>query len=136
MLIIKTKIPVAVERALMLKNYDKLRIDNLELDYFYDPRRVASYLYAGESLPDGKRYIYRLVKEEHSSVAVEAKPLIELPDGHKSIDSLKQFLQKIVDFAFENFQIVPSKYILESSTQTAHLNDMRKIVSKTLNVDL
>jgi len=122
----------------MIRNKKMLQIDRLELNYWFDPRRVVTYIYATECHEDGKFYRYKLLKEEsHPAIDDDQGYLLALPGpGFSRCDEVKSFLQKIVDFAYETFGIVPTKYTLELSSQAAHLADMRKIVASELGIDL
>jgi hypothetical protein len=119
----------------MYRKEDVLHIDQLELYHHYEPRTQSSDLYVIEHNINGKSFAYKVVKEEYNS-SFEAPKFLSLGGGFSSVDVLKTTLQKIVDFAYDNFKIIPTRYILESSTQAAHLRDMRKLVSHHTGVEL
>jgi hypothetical protein len=114
----------------------ELNLGKLRLEHWYDVRKQLLHIFAFESSV-GKLYFYKLTRVEVKNFEDHTdQSLITLPSyGEKSVE-FKTILQKIVDFAFDNFQILPSRFKLESDMQRKHLEDMRKIVGNQLGVEL
>jgi hypothetical protein len=115
----------------LMHSKDRIDLGNLKLECWHDIRRQETKLYAIE-----KDYYWKLTRLERPTDCniEEDINLITLPEYGET--GIKNILQKIVDFAFYYFQILPSRFKLESDMQKKHLEDMRAIVSKELEVDL
>ena len=120
-----------MERVLMY-NKEVVNVNDLNIEPWYDPRTQQVSVFAvGYDKSTATYCRYKLVKEKYE-LGVTAEPTFVM-NGHESLPAL---LQKLVDVAYENYQLTPTKMKLESAAQTKHLNDMRAIVESQLGVEL
>ena len=120
------------ERVLMYNNKEVLNVGDLTIEPWYDPRTQQVNVFAvGYDKSTATYCRYKLVKAKYE-VGTISEPTFVMND-HKSFPAL---LQKIVDVAYENYQLTPTKMKLESAAQTKHLNDMIAIVESQLGVEL
>jgi lipopolysaccharide export LptBFGC system permease protein LptF len=112
---------------------EKLFVDEITIDPWYDPRCQETSLYVrGYDREQQKHYQYKLVKHyDIDQPTIEVEPTLTL-DGYKSLPLL---LQKLIDIGYEQYQLTPTKMKLENAAQTKHLNDMRTIVENQLNLE-
>ncbi len=109
-----------------------LNLDEVTIEPWYDPRvQQTSVFIIGYNKSTGEHYRYKLTKEKYE-FNVETKPTFVM-NGYEAVPAL---LQKLVDVAYEKYQLTPTKMKLESAAQTKHLNDMRTIVGSQLGVEL
>jgi len=115
-----------------MHNKDVVNVEDLNIESWYDPRIQQTSIFAVGYDKNTSTYCrYKLVKEKYE-FGTESKPTF-IMNGYESLPAL---LQKLVDVAYEKYQLTPTKMKLESASQTKHLNDMRTIVGSQLGIEL